>query len=473
MKLLFVTSEANPYAASGGLGDVMGALPAALAEKEGMDVSVIMPLYNTVSETYRSRMQKVKDLEFKLSWRSTGASVYKLFDRGVNYFFVENHRYFDRSRLYGEYDDGERFAFFSAAVVEFMIQTESYPDILHANDWQSALSVIYPKTRYNGNEQLSKVKTVFTIHNIEYQGKYGSEAMGDLFGINDEYRGLLEHDGCINLLKGAVECADQVTTVSPNYANELKYPFFAFGLSEIIKSAEHKLTGVINGIDYDYFSPDKGGDIEFAYNKFSRKAGKRKNKLALLNELGLSKYADRPLLVMITRLAGGKGIDLVLHVVEELLSKNITLVILGTGEKEYELAFSSLEHKYDNLRALITFNRVISKKLYASADIFLMPSKSEPCGLAQMIACSYATIPIVRAVGGLYDSIKSYPAPDSNGFTFNDYNAHDFLFKIYEAIELYENSAEWDKLTLRAIKSDFTWGQSAAKYIAIYSKMLG
>ena len=233
------------------------------------------------------------------------------------------------------------------------------------------------------------------------------------------------------------------------------------------------MVGVINGIDYEYFSPDKGGDIDFAYNKLSRKSGKKKNKKALLEELGLSQYEDRPLLVMITRLASGKGVDLVLHIVEELLSKNITLVILGTGEKEYELAFSSLEQKYDNLRALITFNRVISKKLYASADIFLMPSRSEPCGLAQMIACSYATIPIVRAVGGLYDSIISYPASNSNGFTFNDYNAHDFLFKIYEALDLYEKSAEWDKLTLRAIKSDFTWERSAAKYITIYSKIIG
>ena len=451
----------------------MGALPPVLAENEGIDVSVIMPLYNTIAESYRAKMEKVADIEFKLSWRSTGASIYRLCDRGVSCYFIENRRYFDRCRLYGEYDDGERFAFFSAAVVEFMIQTDNYPDILHANDWQSALSVIFPKTRYKSNKKLAKVKTVFTIHNIEYQGKYGNETLGDLFGIDDEYRGLLEHDRCINLLKGAVECADQVTTVSPNYANELKYPFFAFGLSEIIKSAEHKLTGVINGIDYEYFSPDKGGDIDFAYNKFSRKAGKKKNKLALLAELGLAEYADRPLLVMITRLASGKGVDLVLHVVEELLSKNVTLVILGTGEKEYEFALSSLETKYDNFKALITFNRVISKKLYASADIFLMPSKSEPCGLAQMIACSYATIPIVRAVGGLYDSIKSYPAPDSNGFTFNDYNAHDFLFKIYEALELYENTAQWDKLTLRAIKSNFTWEQSAAKYIAIYSKMLG
>ena len=471
MKLLFVTSEANPYAASGGLGDVMGALPAALAENSDNEVSVIMPYYNTVSETYRSKMKKVADISFKLSWRSTGASIFSLVDRGVTYYFIENHRYFSRGRLYGEYDDGERFAFFSAAVVEFMIQTGNYPDVLHANDWQSALSVIYPKTRYKDNAKLSEVKTVFTIHNIEYQGKYGKDALGDLFGIDDEFCGILEQDGCLNLLKGAVICADQVTTVSPNYANELKYPFFAFGLSEVIKSQEHKLTGVINGIDYGYFSPDKGGDIDFSYNKFSRKAGKKKNKLTLLTELGLSEFADRPLIVMITRLAKGKGVDLVLHVIEELLSKEVTVVVLGTGEKEYELAFSALETRYKNLRALITFNRVISKKLYASADIFLMPSKSEPCGLAQMISCSYATVPIVRAVGGLYDSIKSYPASDSNGFTFDNYNAHDFLFKIYEALELYKNTSEWDKLTLRAIKSDFTWNKSASKYMEIYSKI--
>ena len=473
MKLLFVTSEANPYAASGGLGDVMGALPAALAETGDTDVSVIMPLYNTINPAHREKMEKVADISFMLSWRSTGASVYKITEHRATYYFVENHRYFDRSRLYGEYDDGERFAFFSAAVVEFMIQTNTIPDVLHANDWQSALSVIYLKTRYRTTEALAAVKTVFTIHNIEYQGKYGNDALGDLFGIDDEYRGFLEHDGCINLLKGAVEYADQVTTVSPNYANELKYPFFAFGLADVMKRADHKLTGIINGIDYDYFSPDKGGDIDFQYNKFNRKAGKRKNKEALLAELGLSEFADRPLLVMITRLAKGKGVDLVLHVVEELLSKDVTLVVLGTGEKEYELAFSALESKYANLRALITFNRVISKKLYASADIFLMPSKSEPCGLAQMIACSYATVPIVRAVGGLYDSIKCYPASDSNGFTFDNYNAHEFLFKIYEALELYKNKEQWDKLTLRAIKSDFTWGKSASKYLALYSKILG
>lgn len=472
MKILFVTSEAGPYAASGGLGDVMGALPSALAGISDNEVSVIMPLYNTISEAHRSTFEKVIDISFNLSWRRTGATVYKTNKDGVVYYFVENHRYFDRSRLYGEYDDGERFAFFSAAVVEFMLQSGEIPDVLHANDWQSALTVIYLKTRYKNAKALAKVKSVFTIHNIEYQGKYGMEALGDLFGIDDEYRGYLEQDGCLNLLKGAVELSDRVTTVSPNYANELKYPFFAFGLSEVIKRAENKLYGVINGIDYGYFSPDKGGDIDFAYNKMTRKRGKAKNKAALLGELGMSQYADRPLLVMITRLAMGKGVDLVLHVIEELLQKPVTVVILGTGEKEYELAFTALESKYDNLKALIKFDRVISKKLYASADIFLMPSKSEPCGLAQMIACSYGTVPIVRAVGGLYDSIKSYPLANSNGFTFENYNAHEFLFKIYEALELYENEAEWDKLTLRAIKSDFTWTKSASKYIEIYENLV-
>ena len=330
MKVLYVTSEANPYAASGGLGDVLGALPINVAKDNPNDeISVILPLYGSMKPEHRAKLQKVKDISFKLSWRSTGASIFSLVDRGVTYYFIENHRYFSRGRLYGEYDDGERFAFFSAAVVEFMIQTDNYPDVLHANDWQSALSVIYPKTRYKNNAKLANVKTVFTIHNIEYQGKYGKDALGDLFGIDDEFCGILEQDGCLNLLKGAVICADQVTTVSPNYANELKYPFFAFGLSEVIKSQEHKLTGVINGIDYDYFSPDKGGDIDFSYNKFSRKTGKKKNKLALLAELGLSEFADRPLIVMITRLAKGKGVDLVLHVIEELLSKDVTVVVLN------------------------------------------------------------------------------------------------------------------------------------------------
>jgi starch synthase len=470
MKILYVTSEANPFAASGGLGDVMGALPAAVRE-EGHEVSVIMPLYDTVKEVHRVRLEKVIDINFGLAWRETGASIFKIEENGVTYYFVENHRYFSRGRLYGEFDDAERFAFFSKAVIEFMIQSGNVPDILHANDWQTALTVIYLKTEFAHHPALSGIKTVYTIHNIEYQGQYGYQVLGDVFGISGNYMGVLEYDGCVNLMKGAIVVSDYVTTVSPNYANELEYDFFSFGLSPIIKAAKYKIAGVINGIDYNYFSPEKGGDIVKKYTTRTVKSGKAANKKALQEELGLEVRADVPLLVMITRLTAGKGIDLVLHILEEVLREDVQVAILGTGDKEYEVIFSEMARRHDNLVSLIKFDRVISKKMYASADIFVMPSKSEPCGLAQMIACSYGTVPIVRSVGGLYDSIKPWGTEGGNGFRFDNYNAHELLYSIKNAVSLYREPKEWAKLVLAAKKSDFTWKNSAAKYVKIYNKL--
>ena len=470
MKILYVTSEANPFAASGGLGDVMGALPTSVLE-EGHEAAVIMPLYDTVKEVHRVRLEKVIDISFKLSWRETGASIFKIEENGVTYYFVENHRYFSRGRLYGEEDDIERFAFFSKAVIEFMVQSGNIPDVLHANDWQTALAVVYLKTEYAYHPALSGIKTVYTIHNIEYQGKCGYAALGDVFGISGNYMGVLEYDGCINLMKGAIVVSDYVTTVSPNYANELEYDFFSFGLSPIIKAAKYKIAGVINGIDYNYFSPEKGGDIVKKFTTRTVKSGKAANKKALQEELGLEVRADVPLLVMITRLTAGKGIDLVLHILEEVLREDVQVVILGTGDKEYEVIFSEMARRHDNLLALIKFDRVISKKMYASADIFVMPSKSEPCGLAQMIACSYGTVPIVRSVGGLYDSIKPWGTEGGNGFRFDNYNAHELLYAIKNATSLYREPKEWAKLVLAAKKSDFTWKNSAAKYIKIYNKL--
>ena len=470
MKILYVTSEANPFAASGGLGDVMGALPAAVRE-EGHEVSVIMPLYDTVKEVHRVRLEKVIDINFGLAWRETGASIFKIEEDGVTYYFVENHRYFSRGRLYGEFDDAERFAFFSKAVIEFMIQSGNVPDILHANDWQTALTVIYLKTEFAHHPALSGIKTVYTIHNIEYQGQYGYQVLGDVFGISGNYMGVLEYDGCVNLMKGAIVVSDYVTTVSPNYANELEYDFFSFGLSPIIKAAKYKIAGVINGIDYNYFSPEKGGDIVKKYTTRTVKSGKAANKKALQEELGLEVRADVPLLVMITRLTAGKGIDLVLHILEEVLREDVQVAILGTGDKEYEVIFSEMARRHDNLVSLIKFDRVISKKMYASADIFVMPSKSEPCGLAQMIACSYGTVPIVRSVGGLYDSIKPWGTEGGNGFRFDNYNAHELLYSIKNAVSLYREPKEWAKLVLAAKKSDFTWKNSAAKYVKIYNKL--
>ena len=471
MKILYVTSEANPFAASGGLGDVMGALPGALAKFENTSVEVIMPLYDTVKPIYRDKLELVTDITFNLSWRRTGASIYKYALGDVTYYFVENHQYFDRAKLYGEFDDAERFAFFSRAVVEYMLSSGNIPDILHANDWQTASTVIYLKTEYAHIEAFQKIKTVYTIHNIEYQGKYNPYILGDIFGIDVKYKSILEFDGCLNLMKGAIVTADYVTTVSPNYANELEHDFFAFGLSPIIKAAKSKMSGVINGIDYEYFSPETGGDIYESYRVSNYKSGKARNKAALQAELGLEVNKNVPMIAMITRLASGKGIDLVLHIVEELLSENVQLVVLGTGEPEYEARFKELDEKYENLKALIKFDRVTSKKMYASADIFLMPSKSEPCGLAQMIACSYGTVPVVRSVGGLYDTIKPYGTVGANGFRFDNYNAHDLLFTLKSALNVYKDKKAWNALTASAKKSDFSWNNSAKEYMTIYNNL--
>lgn len=473
MKILYVASEATPYAASGGLGDVMGALPKSIAsDYPDSEVSVIVPLYDTMKSEHRAGLEKVVDLSFRYAWRNTGATVYKLVNSGVTYYFVENHYYFDRGRLYGEFDDAERFAFFSTAVIEFMLATGNVPDVLHANDWQTALTVVYLKTEYAHIAALKGIKTVYTIHNIEYQGKFDPYILGDVFALDRKYYNIVEFDNCINLMKGALVATDYITTVSPNYARELQYPFYGFGLQGIITENSDKIDGVINGIDYSYFSPDKGGDIDFPFTKRTVKSGKAKNKKALCEELGLDTAANMPLAVMITRLASQKGIDLFLHVAEEMLSKKVQVVVLGTGEKEYEEALRSLEARHPNFRALLKFDRVISKKLYASADIFLMPSKFEPCGLAQMICCSYGTIPVVRATGGLYDTITPYGLDNSNGFNFSNYNAHDFLYAVERALEVYENEKEWSELRKRALNSDFTWNRSAAKYMQIYNNLL-
>lgn len=473
MKITYIASEGAPFAASGGLGDVMGALPHAILENGGeTEVEVILPLYGSMKEEYRARLVKRADIAFSYGWRKTGASVFSLDEGGVTYLFIENHYYFDRKRLYGEPDDGERFAFFSMAALEYMLATGDIPDILHANDWQTAMAVIYLKTEYAHREALHRIRTVFTIHNIEYQGQFDPYILGDIFALDAKYYHIVEYGGCINLLKGALTVSDYISTVSPNYACELRHDFFAFGLADVIARVSGKMCGVINGIDYDVFSPEKGGGIYAPYGTQTLEAGKRKNKLALQRELGLCEDPDVPLIVMITRLTAGKGVELVLHVLDELLGEKIQFAVLGTGEASYETAFSAIASRHENMRALIRFDRELSKKMYAAADIFLMPSKSEPCGLAQMIACSYGTVPLVRAVGGLYDSIKPYGAEGANGFTFNNFNAHELLFTLKDALALYSDKAAWQTLRLAAKTSDFSWGRSARKYLSLYQNIL-
>lgn len=473
MKVMFISGECAPFAASGGLGDVIGALPKAIIDSDSkIEASVILPYYDIIREKYGTDITKKCDISFFLAWRITGATIYEMNKDGVTYFFIENHQYFDRGKLYGEYDDGERFAFFSKAVIEFILKTTYKPDILHANDWQSALAIIYLKTIYKSNLFLSSVRTLYTVHNIEYQGKFSKEILWDILGIEEGYLNILEYNGDINLTKGALTVSDYVSTVSPNYKDELRHDFFAFGLAPIINSISHKMCGIINGIDYKAFSPKSDSDIYFSYDINNLKEGKIKNKLALQKELGLAVSEKTPLIVMITRLTDGKGIDLVLHVLDEILSYlNVQVAILGTGDKKYEYVLSEMGKKYDNLSSNIKFDRRLSKKMYAGADIFLMPSKSEPCGLAQMIACSYGTVPIVRSVGGLYDSIQGWNGKEGNGFRFDNYNAHELLYTLKDALGVY-NSENWVKIRYNAMNSKFEWSDSAKKYIEIYNNLI-
>lgn len=473
MKILYVASEAAPFAVSGGLGDVMGALPKTVKRLGGKEatVGVILPLYATIGDAYREKMKKVDEFNFYHSWRNAYCGVYLLKKDGVSYYFIDNEYYFKRASLYGDFDDGERFAYFSHAVIEFIIRSGNVPDVLHANDWQSALTVVYAKLKYASCDAPRGMKTMFTIHNIEYQGKYGIDILGDIFDLDSAHLNVMEYNGCLNLLKGAMICADRVSTVSPHYASELREAFFAFGLQEIVKMCSGKMTGVINGIDVAEFTPKKT-DITFSFGLSDLADGKAKNKMALQEELSLPVRADVPMIVMITRLTEGKGIDLVLHVFEELLQEDVQFVLLGTGDKKYERIFSDIACRYgDKARALIKFDRALSKRMYASADIFLMPSKSEPCGLAQMIACSYGTVPVVRGVGGLYDTIIPHGEKNANGFVFYNFNAHDMLFRLKDALSLYKDTAAWDTLRRSAMKTDFTWKRSAKQYMEIYAEL--
>ena len=473
LKIMFVSSECAPFAASGGLGDVIGTLPGAVRKEDGEnEVAVIMPYYDSIRDKYAEEIKFTCDISFRLSWRRTGASVYETSRDGVKYYFIENHRYFDRGKLYGEFDDAERFAFFSVAVIEFILQNGNFPDILHANDWQSALTIVYLKTLYKNIYQLSSIRTLFTVHNIEYQGKFSPSITEDVLGVGREFFDILEYQGAVNFMKGALTVSDYISTVSPNYKNELRYDFFAFGLAPVINSVFHKTTGIINGIDYEYFSPQNDKELYFNYSKDNIVEGKAKNKEGFQKEYGLKPCNNVPLIAMITRLTEGKGIELVIHILEELLTHNpVQVAILGTGDEIYEAELKRLSDKYENLVTIIKFDRGISKRLYAAADIFLMPSKSEPCGLAQMIACAYGTVPIVRSVGGLYDSITKWNGNDGNGLRFDNFNAHEMLYAIKSAIELYK-SEQWEKIRSNAINSRFDWSHSAKEYISVYKNLL-
>ena len=479
MKIAICASEGAPYAKSGGLGDVMEALPAALARIEGNEVSLFLPYYHKIKTNTAYVTVKVAEFQVSLGWRRQYCAVMKLTNRndGVQVYFLDNEYYFGgrTGAIYGDMDDGERFAFFSRGCLDAMAALNIVPDVIQCNDWQTAPIPAYLKSLYY--HQFPKTRVMFTIHNIEYQGWANAAFFDDVLGLPWEYRGTLDMNHSVNVMKGAIETADLVTTVSETYARELMYPYYAHGLDGILSNNAWKLSGITNGIDTNTFNPETDPALPAHFNAADFVEGKAACKAALQEEVGLPVKPDVPLMVMVTRLAGHKGLDLLCYIARRLLwEEDAQLLILGTGEPQYEHFFRDLAAQFpQQCAAKITFNLGLAARIYAGADIYLMPSKSEPCGLSQMNAMRYGTVPVVHATGGLKDTV---PPADENGqgglgFTFQSYNADDFMAAIQRCLNLYNyNRDGFRDLQRRGMETDFSWDVPAEKYMKLFHKML-
>jgi len=473
MKILYAASEAQPFAASGGLADVAGSLPKALV-KEGHECAVVMPFYkNTIKPEYQKKFKFLTCFNVPVGWRAQycGVFTYKSRD-GVTYFFIDNEYYFEREfGVYGYYDDAERFAFFSRAVLEMLHHVDYKPDIINSNDWQCALIPVYYHIYYKYNHELRDIRNVFTIHNIAYQGQYGLNLCEEILSIPRHMANIVEYDRDVNFMKGAIEVADKVTTVSPTYATEILDPWFAHGLDRILNTKQYKTCGFLNGIDTDMFNPATDKDIAANFS-IKSKAGKKTCKDTLLDEVGLPP-GDEPVLGIISRLVGHKGFDLIQPVFDSIVGMGFKVVILGSGDVVYERFFDEMKYRYpEKVHFTCGFNPLLAKKIYAGADMFLMPSKSEPCGLAQMISLRYGTVPIVRATGGLKDSIVDCGDKNGTGFTFLNCDADDMFGAVERAYNAYQDSKTWNSLVNRAMKADFSWSVSAKLYIGLYEELL-
>ncbi len=475
MKIFFVASEVAPFIKTGGLADVAASLPPALAEL-GNDVRVILPLYAGIGDQWRSQMTFVKYFYFRLGWRSSYCGLFQLERGGVTYYFVDNETYFKRNGLYGHYDDGERFAYFSRAVIEVPAQIDWSPDVIHANDWETALVPIYLNDFRFMIPQLTKTKSVYTIHNIEYQGRFGRSIMEDVFGLDAGHfnERLLSYYGDVNLMKGAIYASDYVTTVSPTYANELQYSFYAHGLEGVITDNYYKMAGILNGLDMKANDPATDENIVANYS-VDDLGGKAKCKAALQEELGLKVDPNVPIIACISRLVGHKGYDLITNVFHRMMEANVQFVVLGTGEWGFEEFFRNAAKQYPGrVSANIKYNASLASHIYSGADIMLMPSVAEPCGLTQMFAMRYGTVPVVRLTGGLRDSVPPYnpETQEGLGFTFGNINADDMLDAVYRAITVFYNDKDsWSGLMKRGMSYDFSWEKSADEYLAIYNKI--
>ncbi len=470
MKVLFVTSEAYPFSVSGGLGDVSAALPKALRQKK-VACRVVMPLYGDIPEQYREQMKFVCSFYVPLAWRSQYCGVYSLNHGGVVYYFLDNEYYFKRHGLYGFYDDGERYAFFSRAVLHMLEHISFAPEIIHTNDWQSALVNVYINAFYRDNPKFYSIKTLFTIHNIQYQGQYDPYIIPDVVGVEGKWADTLICKNGANYMKGGIENADRISTVSPSYAEEILESWCSFGMDDLLRARSSKLCGILNGIDTDVYDPQHDAYLTAAYSAADM-TGKAACKKQLRSLLELPDD-DRPILAVVSRLVSPKGIDLIKRVAKEIIASDIQLVVLGTGEYEYERFFNDFAlANPDSCAFRAAFSPELAHKIYAGADMFLMPSRFEPCGLAQMIALRYGTVPIVRETGGLRDSIRDCSLGSGNGFTFSDFNAHEMLAAIQRARTLYSEPQHWQDLTRYCMSCDFSWKASAQNYIELYETML-
>ncbi len=473
MKVLFVSSEALPFMASGGLGDVAGSLPQAL-RKRLIGCRVVMPLYDTIKQELKDKMTFITNISVPVAWRRQYCGIFQAKHEGVIYYLIDNQYYFKRDTIYGHYDDAERFTFFARAVLEILPAIDFKPDIIHCNDWQSALTPVFYHTFYSKDPWYQGIKTVFTIHNIQYQGTYGLELINDVIGLDPADTSLVEYDGDVNFMKGAIECANKITTVSPSYAGEILDPWYSHGLDTILRDKQWKLQGILNGIDTKSYDPETDEAIAMNYTVANAKQGKAANKKALQIEMGLPQKANVPVIGIVSRLVSHKGLDLVKAIFDELLyTTDVQVAVLGSGDWQYETFFKEMAAKYpDKLAIRVGFVPALARKIYAGADLFLMPSKSEPCGLSQMVALRYGTVPIVRETGGLRDSITDSGDGVGNGFTFKTYNAHDMLGAIRRGLDAYANKEHWDELVIRALECDFSWGKSANEYIKMYKRLL-
>lgn len=474
MKILFVSAEAVPFSKTGGLGDVAFSLPKEL-RNHNLDVRVMIPKDFSLPMELAAKEKTIYETHFKLGWRQVYLGISELLHEGVHYYFIDNEQYFKRGNLYGYDDDYERFSYFCMACLEALRYIDFQPQVIHHNDWHTAPLPLLIKRKYADDPVLSHIKTVFTIHNLKYQGIFHPEILEDLFGMGLEsfYDGSIAFRDRINFMKAGINYADKVTTVSKSYAGEILDSFYGEQLEWELAQIGDKLSGITNGIDYQYYDPAQDPYLAKNYNIQTMDL-KVENKLRLQELLGLEISQDKPLIAIVSRLVDMKGLDLMEHVIQEVFDQNIQMVVLGKGDTHYENMFKYYAQRYpERMRVIVEFNNALAQQIYAAADMFLMPSKIEPCGIGQMVALRYGTIPIVRETGGLRDTVKPYNefTGEGTGFSFMNYNAHEMLFKIQEAIRIYRQPEVWKRIMYQAMSADNSWKKSAQEYIALYKSL--